>query len=130
MHFERGHVTERLAPQSQTRHGCSMHVLQPAPVPLVVGDDGVIRVEGTRVTLDVVLNAFDAGATPEEIVQQFTTLDLPKTYAVIAWALQRPAEVQEYRARRDVERHAVRAEAERRFPPVGVRARLLARRPG
>ncbi|MBI2378071.1 MAG: DUF433 domain-containing protein [Deltaproteobacteria bacterium] len=105
-----------------------MHALQPGPVPLVLADDGVIRVPGTRVTLDVILAAFAAGATAEEIVQQYTTLDLPTTYAVLTWALQHEDEVREYRERRDAEAERVRAENERRFPPEGIRARLLARR--
>jgi uncharacterized protein DUF433 len=46
-----------------------MHAVNPMPVPLTVGDDGVMRVSGTRVTLDSVVASFDAGATPEEIVQ-------------------------------------------------------------
>ncbi len=46
------------------------------PVPLNAGEDGVIRVAGTRVTLDTVVTAFQQGATPEEIVQQYDSLDL------------------------------------------------------
>jgi uncharacterized protein (DUF433 family) len=36
-------------------------------IPMVTGADGVIRVSGTRVTLDSILLAFNDGATPEEI---------------------------------------------------------------
>jgi Protein of unknown function (DUF433) len=39
------------------------------PIPLVSGSDGVMRVRGTRVTLETVLSAFAEGATAEEIVQ-------------------------------------------------------------
>ena len=41
------------------------------PVPLVIGADGVMRVSGTRVTLETVLAAFAGGATAEEIAQQY-----------------------------------------------------------
>jgi hypothetical protein len=36
-------------------------------VPLHTDADGVVRVAGTRVTLDTVVGAFEAGATAEEI---------------------------------------------------------------
>ena len=39
-------------------------------------EDGLIRLGRTRVTLASVVYAFDAGATPEEIVQKYPTLDL------------------------------------------------------
>jgi hypothetical protein len=37
------------------------------PIPLEAGTDGVVRVGGTRVTLDTVVTAFKQGATAEEI---------------------------------------------------------------
>jgi hypothetical protein len=45
--------------------------------PIRTDADGVIRVDGTRVTLDTVVATFDAGATPEEIVQQYPSVALP-----------------------------------------------------
>lgn len=42
--------------------------------PLVADEDGVIRVAGTRVQLETIVLAFDAGATAEEIVQQYPSL--------------------------------------------------------
>jgi hypothetical protein len=39
-------------------------------VPIHTDGDGVVRVAGTRVTLDTIVAAFDAGATAEEIAQQ------------------------------------------------------------
>ena len=97
-------------------------------VPLTTGDDGVIRVTGTRVTLDSIVAAFDAGATPEEIVQQYPPVDLPTAYAVIAYMLMRRPEVDEYIERRGTVAADVCAENEKRFSPDGVRARLAARR--
>jgi uncharacterized protein (DUF433 family) len=40
-------------------------------IPMVTGAEGVIRVSGTRVTLDSILFAFNDGATPEEIAEQY-----------------------------------------------------------
>jgi uncharacterized protein (DUF433 family) len=45
---------------------------------------GVLRVNGTRVSLDSVIFAFNEGSTPEEIAQQYTTLNLADIYAVIS----------------------------------------------
>src|SRR5882757_5571301 len=54
----------------------------PEPVPLTQDSSGVLRVAGSRVTLEVLVAAFDGGATPEEIVQQYPSLDLGSVYAV------------------------------------------------
>ena len=56
-------------------------------VPLSTDEAGVLRVAGTRVSLDSVIYAFSEGATPEEIVQAFPTLDLAAIYSVIGYYL-------------------------------------------
>jgi hypothetical protein len=40
-------------------------------IPLVKDSQGVYRIGGTRVTLDLVVHAFNRGVTAEEIVQKF-----------------------------------------------------------
>ncbi len=40
-------------------------------VPLVTGADAVVRVAGTRVTLDTLVLAIQEGASAEEIAQQY-----------------------------------------------------------
>jgi len=101
---------------------------QTQTVPLVSTSDGVIRIAGTRVTLDTVAHAFNAGATAEEIVQQYPSLSLADVYSVLGYILRHRSEVEEYLNTRDEKRAAVRAENERRFDPAGIRKRLLARR--
>jgi len=98
------------------------------PIPLETDADGVVRVGGTRVSLDSVIYAFNEGSTPEEIVQQYTTLDLADVYAVIGYYLQHRGEVNEYLAARRAQRDEIRKEVESRFDPHGIRDRLLARR--
>ena len=95
--------------------------------PLVFDDDGVVRVEGTRVTLDTLIVAFKQGATPETIAQQYPSVSLPDVYAVIAYYLQNVVEVDAYFANRQATADAVRAENEARFDATGLRARLLSR---
>jgi uncharacterized protein (DUF433 family) len=57
------------------------------PAPITKDQDGVLRVAGTRVTLDSIVMAFDLGATPEEIVQRYPAVDLASAYALIAYVL-------------------------------------------
>jgi uncharacterized protein (DUF433 family) len=106
----------------------SLVIEQTQPVPLVSGEDGAIRVAGTRVTLDAVAQAFERGATAEEIVQHYPALPLADVYSVLGYLLRHQAEVAAYLATRAGRREAVRKENEKRFPPQGIRARLLARR--
>ena len=100
------------------------------PVPLAADADGVVRVGRTRVTLDTVIGAFLDGATAEEITYQYPSLHLADVYAVIAYYLRRPSEVDAYLQRRKQQAESVRKQNEARFDPHGVRDRLLARRKG
>jgi uncharacterized protein (DUF433 family) len=102
--------------------------LETQPVPLAADADGVVRVGGTRVTLDSVVDIFRQGATPEEIVQEYPSLQLPDVYSVIGYYLRHSAEVDAYFADRERLATAVRAENEARFDPAGIRDRLMARR--
>ena len=101
---------------------------KPESIPLTVGRDGVAYVGGTRVTLDTLVDAYEQGASPEEIVSRYTTLQLADVYAIIAYFLRHREEVGDYLRGRKTEAEQVRAENERRFPPEGRRERLLARR--
>jgi uncharacterized protein (DUF433 family) len=97
-------------------------------VPIRTDADGVLRVDGTRVTLDTVVAAFDAGATPEEIVHEYPSVALPDVYSVIAYYLRHQSDTRAYLATRQRQAAEVCHENERRFAPAGVRDRLLARR--
>ncbi len=98
------------------------------PPPLFTDTDGVIRVGDTRVTLDTVVSAFEEGATAEEIVYQYPTLNLADVYAVLGYYLQRRPEVETYLWRRQQQAQVVRESNEARYAPQGIRERLLARR--
>jgi uncharacterized protein (DUF433 family) len=98
------------------------------PIPLTFDPDGVIRVSHTRVTLDTIVHAFADGATAEEIVGQYPSLDLADVYAVIGYILRHRAEVDSYLQKRQEQSDAVRMENESRFTPQGIRERLTARR--
>jgi uncharacterized protein (DUF433 family) len=89
--------------------------------------DGVIRIAHTRVTLDTVINAFQDGATAEEIAQQYPAVSLADIYSLIGYYLRRRPEIEAYLAWRRQADQQVRQEHEARFNPAGIRARLLAR---
>lgn len=97
------------------------------PFPLQTDSHGVVRVGGTRVTLDSVVYAFAEGATAEEIAFRYPTLDLPDIYAAITYYLRHRAEVEAYLRQREARAAEVRRENEARFDPAGIRERLLAR---
>jgi uncharacterized protein (DUF433 family) len=106
-----------------------MHVAaQDNPLPLASDDHGVIRVGGTRVTLDTVVAAFLRGATSEEIVQQYPSLTLADVYVVIGYYLGHRESVDRYLAERQQVTERVRRETLERSEVSGVRERLLARR--
>ncbi len=96
-------------------------------VPIGFDADGVVRVSGTRVTLDTIVSAFNHGATSEEIHQQYPSVPLADVYLIIAYYLNHHAEVDEYLSRRQGEHDAVKAQNEAENRPDGVRERLLAR---
>jgi len=96
--------------------------------PLSPDADGVIRVGKTRVTLDTVIAAFNEGASAEEIVQQYPGVTLAEVYATVAYYLLHQADVDAYLRTGELAADQVQAENEKRFNPIGVRDRLLARR--
>ena len=97
-------------------------------IPLVTGPDGVIRVQGTRVTLDVLLAAFRQGATAEEIAQQYPSVSLADVYQVIGYCLRHSSELEPYLAQQRQKASEAKALNEAKWPPEGIRDRLLARR--
>jgi uncharacterized protein (DUF433 family) len=97
------------------------------PIPLATDAGGVIRVGGTRVTLDTVIDTFMTGASPEEITEDFPVLRLDDVYAVITYYLRHRNEVDAYLRERRARSAAIRSEIELRSPQTGLRDRLLAR---
>jgi uncharacterized protein (DUF433 family) len=97
-------------------------------VPLEADGDGVIRVKGTRVTLDTVVESFQEGATAEEIAQQYPTLALAEVYAVIGYFLRQQTKVIAYLQQRQAKAARVRKDNESRFDQRDLLKRLMARR--
>lgn len=76
---------------------------------------------------DLVVHAFNWGATAEEIVQKFPGLELSDVYQVIGYYLKHAAGFAEYFEKRErANQELVAAHPE--WSPKGLRERLLARR--
>ena len=97
-------------------------------VPLTQGDDGAVRITGSRVTLDSVVRAFQQGATAEQIQEDFPSLSLREIYGVIAYCLEHVENVNEYLRDRDREVTDLREEIESQIDSTGLRQRLHQRR--
>lgn len=102
--------------------------IQDVSVPLVWAEDGqVIRVQGTRVPLATLVNEYNNGSAPEEIVMDFDTLSLPHVYAVISYYLQNQSTVDEYLAQEQVQKETIRRETQAKHEQQQFRERLMAR---
>lgn len=102
-------------------------LIETQPVPLMSDSDGVVRVSGTRVTLDTIIYAFLDGATAEEIAQQYPSVPLSDIYTVLGFYLHQSAEVNAYLQQRKQLAAQVKHQNEQQFDPTGIRERLMAR---
>ena len=95
--------------------------------PLRFDDGGIIRVGNTRISLDLIVEQYENGMTPEDMVRAYDTLVLADVHAVIAYYLRHRDEVRAYLKRREEEAETLRAKIEAERPRVS-QAELLARR--
>src|SRR2546421_6955455 len=95
--------------------------------PIRVDQGGAVRVGESRVSLDLVVEKYENGMTPEDMVRAYDTLALADVYAVIAYYLRHREEVRTYLKQRAEEAETLRAKIEGERSPVS-REELLARR--
>src|SRR5437762_5016790 len=94
--------------------------------PLRVDEGGAVRVGKSRISLDLVVEQYENGMTPEDMVRAYDTLVLDDVHAVIAYYLQHREEVQTHLKRRKEEAETLRAKIAAERPRV-ARQELLAR---
>jgi uncharacterized protein (DUF433 family) len=100
------------------------------PPPLRADEGGAVRVGGSRVRLDLVVEQYENGMTPEDMVRAYDSLDLADVYGVIAYYLRHRDEVRAYLTRRGEEAGALRSKVEGERPRVSRDALLARRRAG
>jgi len=98
------------------------------PVPLKADSNGVVRVGGTRVTLDTIVLNFRNGATPEQIAQDYDAVSLSDIYATVTYYLHHQKEVDQYLADRERQSQELIRQSPSLYNTAGLRERLLARR--
>jgi hypothetical protein len=76
--------------------------------------------------LELVVQAFQDGATPETIVQRYSTLALPDVYSVISYYLRHRQEIEAYLARREQRAKELEQRAKSQPDLSEIRARILA----
>jgi uncharacterized protein (DUF433 family) len=101
--------------------------LHSEPPPLRVDEGEVIRIGKSRISLDLVVEQYENGMTPEDMIRAYDTLVLADVYAVIAYYLRHRDEVRAYLKRRAEEAEALRTKIEAEHPRIS-RQELLARR--
>jgi len=94
------------------------------PNPLHVDEHGVVRVGGSRVMLERVVHAFDDGASAEEIVERYPSLQLADVFATLAYILRHRAEIDDYMRESEVEAAKTLRLIEERSPASGLRETL------
>ena len=87
-------------------------VAQTETPPIHEDADGALRVGSSRVLLELVIRAFQDGATPETIVQRYPTLALADVYAVIAYYLRHQSEIEAYLSQREKKAEKLRQQIE------------------
>lgn len=101
-------------------------VLKSEKPPLREDETGAIRVGNSRVLLEIVIRAFQNGASPESIVSQYSTLTLSDTYSAIAYYLKNRETVEEYLNQREELAESVKQRIEAIQPDLSqIRSRLL-----
>src|SRR5580704_15932667 len=101
--------------------------LDAEPPPLRVDAGGAVRVGGSRISLDLVVEQYENGMTPEDMVRAYDSLLLADVHAVIAYYLRHRDEVRAYLKRRTEEAEALRMKIEAERPRVSAEEVLTRR---
>jgi uncharacterized protein (DUF433 family) len=107
----------------------SLPILAADPLPLADDGKGGLRVGKSRIPLELVIEAFDAGQSPDAIVLAYDSLELADVYAIAAYYLRHADVVRDYvRQRKDDERAIEQRVRELPTSNDGLREKLAARK--
>jgi uncharacterized protein (DUF433 family) len=102
--------------------------LAPRGVPLTELENGVLRVTGTRIPLEQIVEGYKAGQTPQQIVEAFDTLRLADVYTLIGYYLDHTEQVEQYLREQDEQADELRRQIEARQGPNTVTREVLLER--
>jgi uncharacterized protein (DUF433 family) len=97
------------------------------PVPLFETEGGAVRIGSSRITLDLVVEQYENGMSPEDLERAYDGLQLADIHSVIAFYLRHPEQVQEYLKQRRAAANHLQNAIETERPRVTL-DELLARR--
>lgn len=95
--------------------------------PFTTDTHGVVRIGASRVTLERIVRSFDAGASAEEIVMRYPTLDLADVYATIAFILNNRPEIDAYMTESEAESDRLERERKTQYPTHELKRRIRER---
>ena len=87
-----------------------------------------IRIKGTRVGIETVVEDFNSGSSPEEIAARYRSLSLEQVYATITYYLHNRQEIDDYLARWLAYTEAAYKEQQRNPSPAVRRLQMLKKR--
>jgi uncharacterized protein (DUF433 family) len=119
-----GMFADQVSPGEASDEGLALVAERP---PLRVDEGGAVRVGKTRISLDLIVEQFENGMTPEDMTRAYDTLTLADAYAAVAYYLRHRDQVRAYLERREAEAQTLRAKIETDRPRMS-RETLLARR--
>ena len=97
------------------------------PLPFRMDDGETVRIGQSRITLDLIVEQYENGMTPEDMVRAYDTLVLADVHAAIAYYLRHRNEVGVYLKQREAEAVALQTEIEAQSRCIS-REELVARR--
>lgn len=89
-------------------------------IPLWTDENGSIRVGDTRVLLELVIQRFNEGDSPEGIVESYPTLKLSDVYLVTAYYLAHRVEIDAYIKSVDEDSERIRLDHETKRTPANT----------
>jgi uncharacterized protein (DUF433 family) len=95
--------------------------------PLRVDETGTIRVGTSRITLDLIIEAYNLGESPESFAANHSTVTLSEVYATIAYYLRHRAELDPYLKAGEEMAESYRKRAEADPKNKELREKILAR---
>jgi uncharacterized protein (DUF433 family) len=103
--------------------------IAPLLVPLTRLPNGTLRVTGTRIALESVVESFKDGASPELIVRWYDSLNLPDVYAIVSYYLNHTEEVETYLREQYAAEEEIRRKIAAEMPiPAELRERIRSAR--